>query len=156
MELSRDDLQETTDEAEYAKCNAYMLTDIPNIEFRLILEDSQLGSRGRKRPASEEEPAPTKGLKRSSSVPPGSSTARARARAAKKRSQEAKVKSSGKGASKASGKKSAGKGKGRLHVARASDYTSMAEKYERVSPGRRVFGADLGNTLKAVLCIFCS
>ena len=36
MELSRDELQETTDEAEYAECNAYMLTEMPSIQVRLI------------------------------------------------------------------------------------------------------------------------
>ena len=43
-----DALQTTTKEAEVAKCQRYMPSEFPNMECRLIPEDSQLGNRGRK------------------------------------------------------------------------------------------------------------
>ena len=51
MDLSRVELQTTTEEAEIAKCQKHMLSDFPNRECRLIPEAAQLGNRGRKRSA---------------------------------------------------------------------------------------------------------
>ena len=81
MELSHDDLAETTDAQEYEKCNAYRMPEMVSLEIRLIPKDSLLGNRGKKKQAEEEGQERPKGSKRGSSVPPHSDTAKARAQA---------------------------------------------------------------------------
>ena len=78
MDLSSFPLQTTTEEADIAKCSAYMLSDFPNMECRLLAEDAELGNRGRKRTSTEDEGSQQKTSKRGSSIPPGSDTAKAK------------------------------------------------------------------------------
>ena len=59
-QLSREDLRETAETQEYAKCGPYGLNDLPTLEVRIIPEDLQLGFRGRKRGADEDITTPLK------------------------------------------------------------------------------------------------
>ena len=63
-QLSREDLRETTETQEYAKCNPYRLNELPTLEVRTIPEDSQLGFHSRQRGAEEDiSTPPQKGKK---------------------------------------------------------------------------------------------
>ena len=80
--LSSEEVRETSEEKEVAKTSLYSMSEIPSLEVRINPEESELGTRGRKRGAEEDISAPPqkgkKGSSRRSSVPPGSDTARAR------------------------------------------------------------------------------
>ena len=84
-ELSTEESRNTTEDAEFVKTGPYTMNEFPSLEMRLISEDSEL-ERGKKRGLEGAvQPSPQQrrqGTARVSSVPPGSSTARARERAA--------------------------------------------------------------------------
>ena len=101
-----------------AKTNRYSMNELPTLELRLIPEEYEFASRGKKRGAEGDIlPPPQKGREggaRGSSVPPGSATAKARAQAEAKKLQEQKGKGSTKGTSKGLGKQDKAKGFGKL------------------------------------------
>ena len=94
------------------------MNELPSLEVKIIPDESELTTRGRKRgPEGDILPPSQKGRKGSArgySVPPGSDTARARERAEAKKFQEMKGKGSTKGTSKGWGKLSSVKGAGKL------------------------------------------
>ena len=73
-QLSEEQFRVTTEANEVAKTNLYRVNELPSLEVRIIPEESELGTRGRKRGAEEDISAsPQKGKKgsaRGSSVPP--------------------------------------------------------------------------------------
>ena len=82
--LSTETSRNTTEDEEFAKTGAYTMNEFPSLEMKLISEDSEL-EKGKKRGlegAVQPFPLRRQGTARDSSVPPGSSTARARERAA--------------------------------------------------------------------------
>ena len=84
-ELSTEANRNTTEDAEFSKTASYTMNEFPSLEMKLISEDSEL-ERGQKRGLEGAiQPPPQQrrqGTARVSSVPPGSSTAKARERAA--------------------------------------------------------------------------
>ena len=84
-ELSTEASRNTTEDAEFAKTGPYTMNEFPSLELKLISEDLEL-EKGKKRGLEGAvQPPPQQrrqGTARVSSVPPGSSTAKARERAA--------------------------------------------------------------------------
>ena len=84
-ELSTEESRNTTEDAECVKTGSYTMNEFPSLEMRLISGDSEL-EKGKKRGLEGAvQPPPQQrrqGTARVSSVPPGSSTAKARERAA--------------------------------------------------------------------------
>ena len=101
-QLSTEEHRETTEQKEVAKTGLYSMNELPSLELKLIPEESELTTRGKKRgPEGDILPPPQRGTKggaRGPSVPSGSSTAKARQRAEAQKSQEMKGKGCTKGA----------------------------------------------------------
>ena len=118
-QLSTEECRETTEEKEVAKTGLYSMNELPSLELKLIPDESQLTTRGRKRgPEGDINPPPQRGRKggaRGPSVPPGSSRARAREWAEAQKSQEMKGKGSTKGTFEEKGKQFSAMGKGSFH-----------------------------------------
>ena len=112
------------------------------MEVRIIPEESQLGTRGRKREAEDGRKREAEEDPSTSAVPPGSATAKARTQAEEKKYHESKGKGSTKGASKGSGKeprKRSGTTPPGYEITPSDLDTSIQEKKSLVTESRQPF-----------------